>query len=83
MQGEATGPVLRLHDSENIDAVRHTGCYFASLSLSRFPAFANHTLPDHHTISETAVQWDSFWYEWLKARALTGFFDELGSSGYV
>ena len=80
--GEANGDPFRLHDSENIDTVRHTGCYFGSATLALFPEFANLTLPDNTTIYETALAWENFSYKWLKAKALNGFFDELGSSGY-
>jgi hypothetical protein len=81
-EGEALGNPLRLHDSENIDTVRHTGCYFGSATLARFPDYANKTLPDNTTVYETSVAWEAFSHEWLKAKALNGFFDELGSSGY-
>jgi len=80
--GEAARDPLFLHSSENIDTVRHTGCYFGSATLALFPDTANHTLPDNTTVYETAHAWESFTYKWLKAKALSGFFDELGSSGY-
>jgi len=73
---------LYLKDSENIDTVRHTGCFFGSKTLALFPDTANHTLPDKTTVYETAVAWEDFTWQWLKAKALHGFFDELGSSGY-
>eukprot|EP00040_Diaphanoeca_grandis_P009732 m.49900 g.49900 ORF g.49900 m.49900 type:complete len:705 (-) comp21159_c1_seq1:362-2476(-) len=80
--GESQGPPLRLFDSENIDTVRHTACYFGAASLSLFPAYANHTLSDNTTVYETAGAWENFTYTWLKAKALHGLFTELGSSGY-
>ena len=79
--GEAKRDPLFLHDSENIDTVRHTGCSFGSATLALFPDVANHTLPDKTTVYETAQAWESFTYKWLKSQALHGFFDELGSSG--
>lgn len=79
---EAFGAPLRLHDSENIDSVRHTGCFLGSQTLALHPDYANRTLPDGRTISETAVAWEAFTYSWLKLKALNGFFSELGSSGY-
>jgi hypothetical protein len=80
--GEAAGDPQRLHDSENIDSVRHTGCYFGASSLAHFPTYASKVLPDNSTVAETAAAWEDFTYRWLAARALNGFFDELGSSGY-
>lgn len=80
--GEAKRDPLFLHDSENIDTVRHTGCYLGSATLARFPDVANHTLPDKTTVYETAIAWENFTWSWLKTKALHGFFDELGSSGY-
>jgi hypothetical protein len=79
---EAERYPLFLHDSENIDTVRHTGCTFGSATLALFPDTANHTLPDNTTVYETATVWEAFTWKWLKAKALHGFFDELGSSGY-
>ena len=49
---------------------------------TRHSEYANKTLPDKTTVYETAVAWEAFTYDWLKARAVGGFFDELGSSGY-
>jgi hypothetical protein len=80
--GEAKRYPLFLHDSENIDTVRHTGCYFGSATLALFPDTANHTLSDKTSVYETAAAWEQFTWKWLKAKALHGFFDELGSSGY-
>ena len=81
-KGEAQGNPLRLHDSENIDTVRHTGCSFGSATLALFPEYASRILPDNTTVAETADAWEAFSYAWLEAKALHGFFDELGSSGY-
>ena len=53
--GEATGDVLRLHDSENIDTVRHTGCYYGAKTLARFSAYAKVVLPDSTTVEEAAA----------------------------
>ena len=73
---------LFLKSSENIDTVRHTGCAFGSATLALFPDTANHTLPDKSTVYETAQIWEDFTWQWLKAKALHGLFDELHSSGY-
>merc|ERR1711871_1837215 len=79
---DTSGDPLRLHDSENIDTVRHTGCFFGAATLSLFPEYANKTLSDRSTVYQTAEAWERFTYDWLKDKALHGFFDELGSSGY-
>jgi len=81
-KGEALGNPLRLHDSENIDSVRHTGCFLGSTTLALFPEYANRSLPDKTSVREAADAWENFTHAWLKAKALHGFFDELGSSGY-
>ena len=70
--GEAKRDPLYLHDSENIDTVRHTGCSFGSATLALFPDVANHTLPDKTTVYETAQAWEAFTYKWLKSQALHG-----------
>jgi hypothetical protein len=80
--GEAEHNPLSLHDSENIDAVRHTGCFLGSATLALFPDTVNRTLPDNTTVHEAAVAWEEFSWKWLKSQALHGFFDELGSSDY-
>lgn len=73
---------LQLTDSENIDTVRHTACYFASDTLCKYSQYANETLADGKTVCETASLWEAYLYNWLKQQAINGFFDELGSSGY-
>ena len=70
--GEATGNPLRLHDSENIDSVRHTGCYFGATTLARFVEYADRTLPDQSTVREAAKAWERFSSDWLQAKALHG-----------
>ena len=42
---EPDGDPMSLHDSENIDSVRHTACYFGAQTLALDPAYANRSLP--------------------------------------
>lgn len=70
------------YGSENRDVVEQTSCFIAAQYLSLDPMYASRMLPGNRTVADVAVLWDNFLYEWLKARATSGFFIELGSGSY-
>jgi hypothetical protein len=76
------GDVMKLPGTENQSLQYRYGLWFMELALlNEDPAYASRRLRGGKTVAESYAQWNAFLKEWMRTRALNGFWIELGS-GY-
>ena len=78
----SSSPTITPERSENIDSSAQVTTYIALDVLSALPSYAGLKMADGATVREHYSKWEAFEYSWLKVKARTGVFTELGSTGY-
>lgn len=72
--------VRNMFGSENIDSSQQVTTYLALDVLNQ--SNASLTFADGDTVSEHLSRWEAYMYRWVKHKATSGLFSELGSTGY-
>lgn len=72
--------VMLLPGTENQSLQYRYGLWFLDLALlNEDPAYASRKLRGGKTVAQYYVEWNEFMKQWLRTRALNGFWLELGS----
>lgn len=73
--------IMRLPGTENQSLNYRFGLWFLCLGLlNEDPAYSQRMLRSGKTVAEYYDAWNKFMQDWLRTRALTGFWIELGSN---
>ena len=76
-------PLWDYWGSENHHLQKWSSAWTAANILKNFPEYKDETLKDSITVSQLAVQMDTYFKNYLKERASKGFFAEVGSTTYA